>query len=351
VARPRERELPAIPHAEDPDGLGAWAVRYLEWLQARHFSWGTTRARAYQLREFVTWCQDRDLVRPSEVTRQILDRYQRWTFHVRRGERPLSCHTQHGRLLAVKLLFRWLTRGGHLEHNPASELDLPRLGKRLPRAVLTAEEAEAVLAQPDPSEALGLRDRAILEVFYSSGLRRMELIGLELQDLQPAQGTLMVREGKGRKDRVVPIGSRALEWVDRYVTEARPAFVQEPDDGTLFLTVQGEPFSPSRLGELVREYVIASGVPKRGACHLFRHTMATLMLENGADVRFIQQLLGHAELSTTAIYTHVSIRKLKEVHEATHPAQLPVAGRARRRRPTTGAREELAQALEAESEE
>ena len=121
---------------------------------------------------------------------------------------------------------------------------------------------------------------------------------------------------------MIPIGTRALAWIDKYVTEVRPTLVREPDDGTLFLTNLCEPFTPNRLTQMVREYVDAAQLNKRGSCHLFRHTMATLMLENGADIRFIQQMLGHAELSTTQIYTQVSIRKLKEIHSLTHPAKL-----------------------------
>ena len=136
----------------------------------------------------------------------------------------------------------------------------------------------------------------------------------------------MIRLGKGKKDRMIPIGARALAWIDKYVTEVRPTLVREPDDGTLFLSNLNEAFTPNRLTQLVREYVDAAQLGKRGACHLFRHTMATLMLENGADIRFIQQMLGHAELSTTQIYTQVSIRKLKEIHSLTHPARLEKPG-------------------------
>jgi integrase/recombinase XerD len=153
-------------------------------------------------------------------------------------------------------------------------------------------------------------------------MRRMELASLKLYDLDLERGTVMIRLGKGKKDRMIPIGSRALAWIDKYVVEVRPALVREPDDGTLFLSNLNEAFTPNRLTQLVREYIDAAQLGKRGSCHLFRHTMATLMLENGADIRFIQQMLGHAELSTTQIYTQVSIRKLKEIHTLTHPARL-----------------------------
>ena len=171
-------------------------------------------------------------------------------------------------------------------------------------------------------ETIGLRDRTLPEVFYSTGMRRMELAQLKLYDLDIERGTVMVRQGKGKKDRMIPIGERALAWVGKYLADARPKLVQEPDDGTLFLTNLSAAFTPNRLTQLVRDYVDKAELGKTGACHLFRHTMATLMLENGADIRFIQEMLGHAELSTTQIYTQVSIRKLKEIHTATHPARL-----------------------------
>jgi integrase/recombinase XerD len=150
----------------------------------------------------------------------------------------------------------------------------------------------------------------------------MELINLTLHAIDEERGTVMIRQGKGAKDRMIPIGERAIKWVRRYLEEVRPSFVREPDSGTLFLTNLFEPFTPNRLTQLVREYIKAADLGKQGSCHLLRHTCATLMLENGADTRFIQQQLGHAELSTTQIYTQVSIRKLKEIHTATHPAKL-----------------------------
>lgn len=185
---------------------------------------------------------------------------------------------------------------------------------------LTDAEITQVLAHASLATPIGLRDRALLETGYSTGLRRMELIRLRLYDLDRARGVVVVREGKGRKDRVVPIGERAIAWLEKYLAEARPAFVAEPDEGRVFVTRTGRPFHPNHLSRLVRHYVIAAGIAKKGACHLLRHTMATGMLEHGADVRVIQEILGHARLTTTQLYTRVSIRLLKAVHTATHPA-------------------------------
>ncbi|CAN7723544.1 tyrosine-type recombinase/integrase [Caballeronia sp. LjRoot29] len=192
----------------------------------------------------------------------------------------------------------------------------------MPKHILSEEEAERVLNVADVTSALGIRDRAILETFYSTGIRRTEMINLQVHDIDADRGTLMVRQGKGSRDRLIPIGDRALAWIAKYLNEVRHKIVLADDQGTLFLVVTGDAFSPRSLGLMVADYIKRSGVNKSGSCHLFRHTMATLMLENGADVRFVQVMLGHAQLTSTQVYTQVAIRALKEIHTATHPARL-----------------------------
>ena len=184
---------------------------------------------------------------------------------------------------------------------------------------LTEQEVERVMREPDLSDALGVRDRALLEVLYSTGIRRSEAIGLSLYDIDDKLGTLRIRQGKGKKDRVVPIGERALRWVEKYAHDARPSLVVPPETGRLFLTNLGDELNPEWLSKLVREYLKRAEIEKRGSCHLFRHTVATLMLDNGADIRFIQEMLGHASVATTELYTHVSVKQLCEVHRRTHP--------------------------------
>lgn len=298
-------------------------AQFLEAMQARNFSHDTVRMWAADLRRFLTWCDERSLSEPTEVTQPIIERYQRWLFYYRRvNGRPLTFQTQHHMLRSVKTFFRWLTRQRLTLFNPAAEIELPRVPKRLPRDVLSLAEVEAVIGQPDIESPIGVRDRAILETFYSTGIRRQELANLALYDLDRVRGTLFVREGKNRKDRVVPIGQRALAWIDKYVTDIRPQLVTEPDDGHLFLTAEGTPFHRGgNLTDITKKYLLAADIRKGGSCHIFRHTMATLMLENGADIRFIQEILGHTDLSTTQLYTHVSIVKLQKIHQATHPAE------------------------------
>lgn len=312
----------------DPQGMAAALAGFLEWLRTKGYSERTVGNRAESIGAFILWCDERGITRPVEVTRPILERYQRWLYHYRKDSgQPLSFRSQYSRLSPLRSFFRYLAKQNLLLYNPASELELPKLEKRLPKHVLSAAEAERVLNQAEVGDALGVRDRAILETLYSTGMRRSELIGLKLYDLDTERGTIMVRQGKGKKDRMIPIGERAVVWIEKYLADVRPSLVVDPAEGILFLTNLGQAFTPNRLTQLVRQYVIAAELGKTGACHLFRHTMATLMLEHGADIRFIQAMLGHAELTTTQIYTQVSIRKLKEIHTATHPA----AGHRRRR--------------------
>jgi integrase/recombinase XerD len=309
--------------SSDPQGLAAYVLRYLEWLQVHNYAAPTVQNRQSYLGVFVAWCTERGLITPREITKPILERYQRSLYtHRKANGEPLTFRAQHARLIPVRAFFKWCAKQNYLLYNPASEIELPRLEHRLPKHVLTKAEAEQVLVQPDTSESMGLRDRAILETFYSTGMRRSELMGLGLFDLDRERGTVMIRQGKGKKDRMIPIGERAIAWIDRYQTQVRPELAITRGNTTLFLTQAGESFTPDRLTQLVRGYVEAADTGKSGSCHLLRHTMATLMLENGADIRYIQAMLGHAELSTTQIYTQVSIRKLKEIHSATHPAKV-----------------------------
>jgi integrase/recombinase XerD len=271
----------------------------------------------------------RGVSRPQEVTKPILERYQRHLFHARVRDKPLSAWTQKARLNPLKSYFKWLTKQNVLLFNPASELEMPKVVSTLPKHILSADEVESVMALADVNDTLGLRDRAILEVLYSTGIRRCELIALNVFDLDARRGTLLIRHGKGQKSRVVPIGERACAWVEKYLAEVRPELVCGIDEGILFLTHAGESLTPVRLTQMVRRRVLAAGLGKKGSCHLFRHTAATLMLEGGADIRFIQALLGHASVATTQIYTQVSIKKLQAVHRATHPgATLERAARA-----------------------
>jgi integrase/recombinase XerD len=329
--RAKERRGGKAPEADDfdrsaPDALALWREGYLEALASRNYSPQTLAGRRDALKVFLAWAGERELTRAAQITRPILENFQRWLWRYTKpnGQR-LGWSTQRNRLTILKDFFRWLTRQGVLLHNPASELELPRPEKRLPQETLSVAQVEKLLAMPDVADPLGVRDRAMLELFYSTGLRRTELCRLDLADLNTERHTLHVRQGKGHKDRMVPVGLRAVAWLERYLQEVRPRLCLDTRTPTLFLTGYGEGFNPDVVSRMVAGWLKAAGLKRQGCCHVLRHACATHMLENGADIRFIQQLLGHAKLDTTAIYTEVSIRQLQEVHARCHPAAgLPV---------------------------
>jgi len=307
------------------DSLAVCAEDWIAALRARNYSETTLISRLFGLRKFMLWAQERDVTRASEVTRPVLETYQRWLSRYvqpdghNKGKR-LGWSTQREQISSLRDWFRWLTRQNVIMHNPASEIELPRPEKRLPATSLTREELEKLFAVPDLNDPLGVRDRAMLEVLYATGLRRAELTRVACSDVNLERGTLTVRQGKGKKDRVVALGARAAGWIARYLAEVRPLLQLDPREQTLFLSGLGAAFVPDVLSHLTTKWLRAAGLAKRGSCHLLRHTCATHMLEGGADIRFIQQQLGHECLETTAIYTQVTIAQLLEVHARCHPS-------------------------------
>jgi len=294
---------------------------YLGWMEVHNYATTTVECRVRYLASFVTFAERRGVEEASMVSLELLLAYQQELFAYRKTDgSPLSFGTQAQRLIPVAQFFSWLRREHRITSNPALDLLMPRPDRRLPEATLSAEEMTAVLATPDVSKPLGLRDRSILEVFYSCGLRRGELISLCSRDIDFDRGTVFVRHGKGAKDRYVPIGERAMFWTRLYVNIVRPGFLSDKYPDHLFLSSVGNPICPDWLCRKVRAYLVAAGVEKKGSCHLLRHTTATLMLEGGADIRYVAEMLGHARLETTQRYTRVSIDRLRAVHASCHPA-------------------------------
>ena len=361
--KPTARKPPGRPRKVIDDALAhnrltRYMDEHFEWMLVTGYSADTVRARRVALRKFIAWADERGLDDPREITKPMLERYQRWLFYYRKptgkdAGAPLTIAMQYQYLAPLKTWFRWLSREHHILANPAADLDLPRQPKRLPRSVPSVQEVEAILAEAEPNTAQGLRDRALLETLYATGLRRMELAGTAIYDADLTRGLLWVRHGKGGRERVVPLGARAVAWLDKYLVEARPELLAN-DTTALFLNDYGEGVHADYISGKVKRYMEFAGVHKVGSAHLLRHACATHMLEGGADIRFIQEMLGHASIETTEIYTHVSIDKLIAVHKATHPSRL------QRRRgdeaPVSGpsldeAREALLSAIEADSED
>lgn len=321
--KPTRRRVSTEPEALAHNLLTRYQSAFHEWEAVVAYSPRTVAAQKHAIGRFIAWCDERGLSKPQDITRPILERYQRHVYHYRKHNgQPLTVSAQLGLILPLQAWFKWLTKQNHILYNPAADLDLPTRPKALPKGLLSVAQIEEILNGCDIKKPEGVRMRAMLEVLYSTGVRRFELAALKLFDVDTERGALMVRQGKGAKDRLVPLGERACAWVDKYLKEVRPELVASTNDYTLFLDDDGQPFDPGKLGDQVRRHLSRNGVQHAGACHLFRVACATHMLENGADIRFIQSLLGHAKLDTTQIYTLVSLAKLKEVHNATHPARL-----------------------------
>lgn len=295
---------------------------FLDWSEVHAISPRTIRQRQRATRRFILWAEDRGIAKASDVTLPVLERYQRHLFTYRKptGE-PLTFGSQAAEVIPLRAFFKWLVRARAILYNPAAELMMPKVTPRLSRYVLTVADIEAIINATEVTTLLGVRDRAILEVLYSSAIRRSELMNLRIYDVDTRRGSVFVKSGKGDKDRLVPLGDRACAWVDKYLLDVRPALTTGGGQETLFLTQYGDKFDDYTIGELAKRYIAKAGIAVKGACHLFRHACATHMLENGADTRYIQAMLGHSQLSTTQIYTHVALAKLKEIHTATHPAR------------------------------
>jgi integrase/recombinase XerD len=317
---------PGPAHNQIDPLAGKLLVRYMqehfEWMTVTGYSTDTVRARRQHIRKFISWIDERGIDDVRQITRPMIERYQRHLFYYRKSDgAPLSIGMQLQYLAAIKLWFKWLTRAHHILANPAADLELPQQPKRLPGRILGAAEVQAILAEADPTSAQGLRDRALLELLYATGLRRSEAASLGVYDPDLLRGVLWVRHGKGNRQRVVPLGTRAIAWLQKYLTESRPQLLAA-DTQALFVSDYGLPLRADQIANKVRRYMDFAGIHKGGATHLLRHACATHMLEGGADIRFIQAMLGHTSLETTEIYTHVSIDKLIQVHRATHPSRL-----------------------------
>jgi tyrosine recombinase XerD len=220
------------------------------------------------------------------------------------------------RLTTLRMFYRYLLKENHLKADPTLHLELPKLGKSLPK-YLTAEEIETLLAQPDLKTHRGRRDRAMLELLYASGLRVSELVHLRLGDLHAEMGFLRVL-GKGSKERLVPVGRSALSFIQEYLNFARPQLAKGRLSEALFLSNRGKAMTRQQFFLLLKAYARSAGIQKDVSPHKLRHSFATHLLNNGADLRSVQAMLGHADLSTTQVYTHVTSERLKAIHKF-HP--------------------------------
>jgi len=296
-----------------------WLAKFEQHMRSHGFSERSIPTYLHNVRLFVDYLEDLEITNLASADRKILAEYQlQVSLSLHRGK-PLGHVTQRNRIVCLKSFFRFLAKSGALISDPTAELELPRVRDQLPPNVLTKREVARLLAQPDIVTTAGVRDRAILELLYSTGIRVSELAGLALEDLDLRSGELRVL-GKGSKERLVPIGEVACDSLRVYLERSRPNLAP-PQQRTLFVTPRGRRFLATNLTALVREYGKRAGIPKRVTPHTLRHTCATHLLQGKADIRQIQRILGHASIATTQRYTKVEISDLKEVLKRCHPRE------------------------------
>ena len=310
------------------DGLAVEAERYLDHLAVeRGLSEHTLSAYRRDLRRYVAFLTRRDMLEPGEVEEATVRSFVASLSASTHGpdDAPYRATSVARTLSAVRSFHRFLLREGVTDRDPAVGVPHPRLPRSLPRP-LPVEDVRRLLEAPDEGSPAGLRDRAILELLYGSGLRISELTGLDVDDLDLEEGSVRVL-GKGGKEREVPLGSFGRDAVGAYLTRGPPPRASVATRGAVFLNARGGRLSRQSCARLLSRYVRLAGIERRVTLHTLRHSFATHLLEGGADVRVVQELLGHASVATTQIYTLVTARHLREVYEESHP-------RARRRVPT-----------------
>jgi integrase/recombinase XerD len=228
-----------------------------------------------------------------------------------------TARTMARHLSSLRRLYSYLVREGIMKHDPSVRVEAPNIGRQLPKS-LTETEVEALLEAPNTGTSLGLRDRTMLEILYASGLRVSELISLQLKQVNLRQGVVRVL-GKGSKERLVPLGEEAIEWLTRYQQSARIELLGQKISDALFPTKRGDAMSRQAFWYLIKRYAVIANINKTISPHMLRHAFATHLLNHGADLRVVQMLLGHSDISTTQIYTHIARERLKDLHAEHHP--------------------------------
>lgn len=292
--------------------MAEWIDRFLEHLSVeRGLSSNTLAAYASDLRDVHHHFILKGLKSWSEVTHEDLQ-----NCFEREGQ-ELSPRSRARKLASLRSFFKFLTAGGLISENPGTRLRFPKLNPKLPR-VLNASEVEALLRQPDVRLPLGLRDKAMFEVMYATGLRVSELTDLQLRQVHLEPGYLIVL-GKGNKERLTPMGEYATDALRAYLSYGRPSLAKEKSPSVLFLNHRGRELTRQGVWKVIKQHALQAGIQQNLTPHMLRHSFATHLLENGADLRTVQALLGHVDISTTQIYTHVARVRLKEIHRKHHP--------------------------------
>ncbi len=302
--------------------LKALANAYIRSLKVRNFTQRTIAAVTWKLNRFLCFLESEQIEHVDHITGQAVRDYQMSLYQsLNRKGQPNTIAYQNGLLATAKQFLKFLKENDFIVSNPGRNVDYGKEPQKLPRGVLSPAEARKILHAPDTKTLLGYRDRTICEVLYSSGIRKTELNNLTLADVDYHDGFLRIIEGKGRKDRIVPIGRIACRYLENYIKSIRCELITDPYNNHLFLTLRGKRFSKNVVWELIKKYAKKAKIKKNVHPHTFRHSCATSMLKNRADIVTIQKLLGHASLDSTQVYTHLSITDLKSVHSRCHPRE------------------------------
>jgi integrase/recombinase XerD len=302
--------------------LKAPAADYIRSLTVRNLAESTITAATWKLNKFFDYLKSCGIEHTDHITVQVVRHYQIHLYQsINAKGRPNTAAYQNGLLSTAKQFLTFCKENDYIVTDPGRHVAYAKQPQRLPRGVLTPAEAKKILHAPDTHTVLGYRDRTILEVLYSSGIRKTELNNLTLADVDYHDGFLRIIEGKGRKDRIVPIGRIACRYLENYIKSVRLELVIDPCNQYLFLTMTGKRFSKNALWELIKKYAKKAKIKKNVYPHTFRHSCATSMLRNRADIVTIQKLLGHASLDSTQLYTYLSVMDLKDVHKRCHPRE------------------------------
>lgn len=302
--------------------LRTWQARFRDYLSiVKGWSPSTVDVYSRELKPFFAFLDDHDVTSVSGITRKSLEDYRGYLYRLKPRGKNLTLSTQGVRLAAVKQFARFLYREQYLLVDVAAGVELPRRAQRLPRVILSEREALQLLEAPDPKRAVGLRDRAMLEVFYVTGMRNSELRALLPGDFDWARRVVYIQKGKGDKPRVVPLGEEAEVWVLEYLEKARPRLLGDSQASEVFIGANGKPLGRQYLALIVRQYARLAGLQKTVTPHVLRHSCATHLLRRGAGIRQLQTLLGHSHLDTTQIYTRVEVSDLAKVIEKFHPRE------------------------------
>ncbi len=293
--------------------MNALLESFLDYISLeRGLSINTRKAYADDIKQFLDSLAQKGVSSLNQVSRkQILDHL------MAMKARGMSTNSISRHLVSIKVFFRYLQQEGLLDRNVTDTMDSPRLWKILPDT-LSEKEVDLLLAAPDMRKPLGVRDRAILELFYASGLRVSELAGLQLPDLHTDDGYIRVI-GKGRKERVIPVAGESIRLLNRYLEEVRPLLCENPHLQNVFVSKRETALCRQRLWQIIKKYTKDAGIMKNVTPHTLRHSFASHLLDNGAPLRVIQEMLGHADIATTQIYTHVNPARLKSIHQQFHP--------------------------------